>query len=43
MLKFFLLLLIIPLLLVVDVTMMLLNATKKLNKVLFTKAQENPH
>jgi hypothetical protein len=38
-----LLLLAVPLLLVVDGIMILLHATKRLNVLLFTKAQENPN
>jgi len=43
MLNFVLLILVIPLLLVVDVIMILLNASKKLNRLLFTRVQENLH
>lgn len=43
MLNFVLLILVIPLLLVVDVIMILLNASKKLNRLLFTRIQENLH
>ena len=42
-LNFVLLLLVIPLLLVVDGIMILLNASKKLNRLLFAKVQENTH
>ncbi len=42
-LNFLLLILAIPLLLVVDVIMILLNAPKKLNRLLFTRVQENLH
>ena len=43
MLNFVLLLLVIPLLLVVDAIMILLNATRRLSRLRFTKVQENPH
>ena len=43
MLNFVLLLLVVPLLLVMDGIMILLNASKKVNRVLFAKAQENLH
>ena len=43
MLNFVLLILVIPLLLVVDIIMILLNASKKLNRLLFAKVQENLH
>jgi len=43
MLNFVLLILVIPLLLVVDVIMILLNASNKMNRLLFTRVQENLH
>ena len=43
MVNLILLILVIPLLLVVDGIMILLSATRKLNRVRFTKVQENPH
>jgi hypothetical protein len=43
MLNFVLLLLVVPLLLVVDVIMILLNATRRLSRLRFAKVQENFH
>ena len=43
MVNLILLIVVIPLLLVVDGIMILLSATRKLNRVRFTKVQENPH
>ena len=43
MVNFALLLLVVPLLLVVDGIMILLSATRRLNRLLFTKVQENPN
>ena len=43
MLNFVLLLLVVPLLLVMDGVMILLNTTRRLRRLRFTKVQENPH